>query len=122
VELLLNAVEHGNLEIGYEAKRDLVERDALREEVERRLADDKYKNRKVTVVLSRREDGVYVVVTDEGVGFKPQPFLTLDPSRAASRTGRGIAHARVVSFDKLAYNAIGNQVVCAITSGEEFNW
>lgn len=121
-ELLINAVEHGNLDIGYEQKTHLIEKGLWRREIERRQQHERYKDRVVTVVLKRKEEGVYVVVSDEGTGFDWKPFLSVDPARAGNVNGRGIAKAAHGSFDRLTFNEKGNQVVAFMSSLPKIEW
>lgn len=121
-ELLINAVEHGNLEIGYEYKTQLIEDGIWRAEIERRLSLDEYKDRYVEVTIARRSDGVYAVITDQGSGFNWQRYMSIDPSRAGDNHGRGIAQANALSFDKLTYNADGNQAVAFSGRQKNLEW
>lgn len=121
-ELMLNAIEHGNLEIGQARKALLMESETFADEVARRLELPEYQKRVARAVVTRMDGGIYVVVSDDGAGFNPKPYLSLDPSRAMSKSGRGIAQARVVSFDKLAYNAAGNQVIGFVSVQETLDW
>jgi two-component system, cell cycle response regulator len=121
-ELLVNAVEHGNLEIGYARKSELIEDGTWRAEIERRSTLSEYKNRHVEVTVARRDDGVYIVVTDQGGGFNWQRYMTIDPARAGDNHGRGIAQANALSFDRLTYNAQGNQAVAFVGSQARLEW
>lgn len=121
-ELMINAVEHGNLEIGYELKGRLVGGNLLNDEISRRLLDPQYKNRVAEVVTTSKDDGIYVIVTDAGPGFKATQFLSLDPGRAGTKNGRGIAQARAISFDKLGYSKKGNQAVAFVSGTERIEW
>lgn len=38
----------------------------------------------------------------------------MSPERAFDNHGRGIAMARLLSFDQLDYNAVGNEVVAVV--------
>ena len=59
------------------------------------------------------EPAVLVRVRDQGPGFDPQRFLTLDESRAFYPNGRGIALARQIAFARVEYLGCGNEVeVC----------
>lgn len=109
-ELMLNAVEHGNLGIGYQEKGQLMLDGALDREIERRLALPEYAARQVRVDFERTPTGVSYVVRDEGGGFDPTRFLTLEPERATDWHGRGIALARMTSFDHVEYRGCGNEV------------
>ena len=109
-ELLINAVEHGNLNIAYDVKSNLIKENTWHEEIAKRLEDPRYKNRKVTVIFERKTDSFYLQVTDEGDGFDWQQYLNVDLSRAMHNHGRGIAMANMLSFNKLIFNEKGNQV------------
>ena len=122
VELLNNAIEHGNLEIGFERKAELVESGRFFRELKQRLAQPEYADRSVEVVFSRRDDRCCLVITDQGKGFDWEPFLDIQPARAASATGRGIARARLISFDKLIYCKSGNQVAAYVNATPNFDW
>lgn len=109
-ELMRNAVEHGNLEIGFKEKARLLEDGMLGAEIDRRLASAAYQDRVAEAVLARKPEGVYVVIADKGPGFEWSDFTKFTPARAAYKNGRGIQLARLTCFDKLAYNETGNQV------------
>lgn len=109
-ELMRNAVEHGNLEIGFKEKARLIEDGMLTAEIERRLKTPAYEARVAEAVLARKKEGVYVIISDEGPGFSWSDFTKFSPARAAYKNGRGIQVARLTCFDKLAYNEAGNQV------------
>lgn len=114
LELLANAVEHGNLEISYEEKKRLVLDNAWHTEISRRLQDEVLGQRLVRLEVSRDERGVTFRITDEGRGFDWNRYLTLDPKRAFDPNGRGIAIARSVSFDRIEYQGAGNVVVARV--------
>lgn len=113
-ELLINAVEHGHLGVGYESKSALLAEGAWEEEVARRQSLPENQGKFVEVVFQRKEDGLYVQIADQGIGFDWEPFLTIDPGRATHNHGRGIAQANAQSFDRLQYNAKGNQVLAMV--------
>jgi CheY-like chemotaxis protein len=113
-ELLINAVEHGNLGITYAEKSQLIAEDGWIEEVERRLRDAKYKDRQVTATYRRRDEGWYITIADQGAGFDWKNYLYLDPARATDGHGRGIALANAMSFDRLSYNERGNEVTAFV--------
>ena len=120
--LLTNAVEHGNLEIGYERKTDLIASGAWEAEVARRQELEEYRNRTAEAVISRRENGIYAVITDQGKGFAWKRYMTVDPSRAGDNHGRGIALACAKSFDKVTYNETGNQVATFVSKRARLQW
>lgn len=109
-ELFLNAVEHGNLEISYALKSQLVQANRWKEEIDKRFAEPCYRARQVSVLYKKTGEACSLRIEDEGHGFDWRQYLSVDPSRATDNHGRGIAMANIMSFDKLVYNARGNQV------------
>ncbi len=109
-ELLVNAVEHGNLGISYDTKSELVSEKKWRQEISERLADPQYADRQVTVIFERKKDACHIQITDEGEGFNWKQYMEVAPSRAMHNHGRGIAMANMLCFNKLVYNEKGNQV------------
>jgi len=109
-ELLVNAVEHGNLRIGYAEKSRLLNHDAWNEEVQRRLALPENAGKRVHVRLQRRGPMLSVTICDSGDGFDWKEYLDLDGRRAFDTHGRGIALARKLAFASLQYLGNGNTV------------
>jgi CheY-like chemotaxis protein len=114
-ELLTNAIEHGNLEIGYDEKSQLLEqgKDAWMNEIKRRKVLPQYKDRVVNVYFQRLPDAVHVTIEDDGKGFDWQRYLEIDPMRITDSHGRGIAMANVI-FDDLIYENNGSKAICVI--------
>ena len=50
----------------------------------------------------------------KGVGFDWTPYMDFDPDRAFDPHGRGIAVARLSSFDDLEYIGDGKEVVAVL--------
>lgn len=117
-ELMLNAVEHGNLEISYAEKGALIADNALDREVERRLVQPAYAERRARLKIDHCPDCVCFEVSDEGAGFDWSPYMEMSPERAFDTHGRGIAMSRLVSFDKMEYRGAGNQVLCCVTAAK----
>ena len=112
--LMTNAIEHGNLGIGFEEKSRLLDKGTLAHEIKHRLlrAENIYKN--ITINYRKNDQSITVTITDQGKGFDWVSYLTINPDRALKGNGRGIALARIQSFDKLEYNATGNQVTATV--------
>lgn len=104
-ELLVNAVEHGNLGITYNEKTQLMLEEQWGNEVARRESDPAYAGRKVTVTFLRDTETLRLTIQDEGIGFDWQKYLEFSPERAFDPHGRGIALARMTSFDSIEYLA-----------------
>ncbi len=109
-ELLINAVEHGNLELSFADKTRLMQERRLLAEVHERLERPEYRERTAVATLLREPGGLTLTVEDEGQGFDWLPYLELAPDRAFHTHGRGIAMAKALSFDEIAYAGRGNRV------------
>ena len=114
-ELLTNAIEHGNLEISYDDKTALIEKDNWLNEVEARLEMPLYKERKASIEIQRTENELRYIVRDDGSGFDWQKYVDLDPERAFDNHGRGIITAKMYAFDGLEYRGNGNEVIAVVS-------
>lgn len=112
-ELMINAVEHGNLEIDAEQKQALILSNSWRDEIDRRLDDPEFRDRIVIVNFQRGERMISITIQDEGAGFDHQSVATADMPTEGYR-GRGIALARDLSFSSVAYLGAGNIVQATI--------
>jgi len=119
-ELMVNAVEHGNLEIGYAEKAALCREHAWQAEVERRLQLPEYKARFATLHVERDGSTLRFDLHDCGSGFVWDDYLRFDPCRAQDPNGRGIALANGVAFASLRYHPPGNRVVAEVSLGDGF--
>ncbi|RIX49203.1 MAG: response regulator [Rhodocyclales bacterium GT-UBC] len=115
-ELLMNAVEHGNLGLSYDEKSRLKREDRWQAEVERLANLPEHAAKQVTVSFIRLPDSIELRISDEGCGFEWQHYLELSPERACDPNGRGIALARLLSFSSLHYEGCGNTVVATIAT------
>ena len=113
-ELLINGLEHGNLQIGYEEKTSLLRTGMWQIEVERRLKSRTNRNGYVELEFAVDGNQVQIRIRDQGKGFDWAPYMKLDPNRAFDPHGRGIAVARLSSFDDLQYVDPGNEVVATV--------
>lgn len=114
-ELLINAIEHGNLGLSYAEKSYLKRDDCWRPEIERRAALAINADKEVKLSFRRDEQTITLRVSDQGNGFDWQKFLEIDPERAFDPNGRGIALARLLSFGSLSYEGCGNIAVATIS-------
>jgi hypothetical protein len=117
--LLINAVEHGNLGIGYDEKSRLVSEGTLDDEIAHRLASKENANKKVRVNLVRDPDKIVVYIRDEGQGFDWKAYMDFDPSRVTDPNGRGIAMANIMVPGAIEYLGKGNEVRYIINLKEE---
>jgi anti-sigma regulatory factor (Ser/Thr protein kinase) len=121
IELLINAIEHGNLGISFNDKSILLKEGRWSEEVQKRLANPFYQSKKVTVHFQRLPDKIKLSVHDEGEGFKWHDFEKIDPRRMLDAHGRGIMIARSFSFSSVAYNEPGNCVYTEYLTNTDSN-
>ncbi|MBF0613618.1 MAG: response regulator [Magnetococcales bacterium] len=113
-ELMVNAVEHGNLGITYQEKSALHKHGEWASEVERRLSMPHYATRSATIEFAREGAIIHFLIRDQGDGFDWRTFMKIDPERAFDSHGRGIAMANMFSFDEIRYQGKGNEVVATL--------
>ncbi len=112
VEIITNAIEHGNLEIDFQMKNEALEGEIEDWEnlLNAQLAKEELNRRKVLIEFKMNQEFCEWVVTDEGKGFdwknRPDPD---DPEMILAANGRGITLASL-QFDEMEYNEIGNSV------------
>jgi len=107
-ELILNAIEHGNLEIGYEEKTRLLDKGLYYEELKQRTTHPEYQRRKVTIKVILFDTHCEITIIDDGSGFDWRSIP--DPrEKNYELHGRGITMARMF-FDELTFNEQGNKV------------
>jgi serine phosphatase RsbU (regulator of sigma subunit) len=110
-ELLLNAIEHGSLEISGQEKSALVRAGKFHSAVAQRSLDPRFAEREVTVWLRRSADHVEIVCEDQGPGFDWKAQENAAPSDPDAPCGRGIALSRTLAFDSLEFLGRGNVAV-----------
>jgi len=113
LEIIMNAIEHGNLGITYSEKSEALEGSSADwpNLVKSRMLELPYKNRSVLIQFQMDSECCEWIITDEGDGFDwekvPDPN---DPENLLAANGRGIMLARL-SFDDLTYLGQGSQVM-----------
>jgi anti-sigma regulatory factor (Ser/Thr protein kinase) len=111
-EILINAIEHGNLNIKFEEKTRAMESGEYLNMIQVRQKDHAFRKRKIFIDYLLKSKKVVYRVTDEGMGFD-HARLT-DPSEKAEKEmlfhGRGILMT-TATFDEVTYNKKGNQVL-----------
>jgi hypothetical protein len=116
LELLINAIEHGNLEVTGDEKRALLMDGRWHDELLARLDDPRYASRAVRVTFERRTSELFITIEDDGAGFDFAEVLRGGLDENFSRHGRGIALARLMSFDDLQWEGRGNRVIGRISA------
>jgi len=116
-ELLLNAVEHGTLELGFQAKRKALAEGRYEELLLQRLTQPHLRNRQVAIQVRYEEDAKSLTyrIADEGSGFNWRRFLenSCGGGGSGDANGRGIFLARSL-FPGLTYNDRGNEVTITV--------
>ncbi|MFK5914241.1 MAG: response regulator [Woeseiaceae bacterium] len=118
-ELLINAIEHGNLGISYAEKSELLENTTWESEVEYRLTQKEYCDYFVCLTYQKDLNKISFTIQDKGQGFDWQDYLQISASRSSDSHGRGIAMANIISFDSLEYRGNGNTVVVTLEINKE---
>ena len=113
-ELLINAVEHGNLGITYSEKTRFVLDYSLEQELNRRLELPENRNKFAYISFKATDDAIIVHIKDEGEGFDWEKYIEFSPDRMTDPHGRGIASSRIMSFDAMEYLGTGNEVQCTV--------
>lgn len=113
-ELLLNAIEHGNLGITYDEKSKMATKEEWYAEVERRLALPENAEKRVELHYQRTDNEIRFVIRDAGGGFDWKRFFEIGPERVFDAHGRGIIMARALSFSTVEYRGLGNEVLATI--------
>lgn len=111
-ELLMNAIEHGNLGISFKEKGEAMESGNLRTLIRERQKLAPYKERKLYVSYALTPLKVEYTIEDRGSGFDHRVMTTrdiTDPAEVFLLHGRGIRFAQV-GFDEIEYNEVGNRV------------
>lgn len=113
-ELLINAVEHGNLGITYTEKSHLISSGTWQDEVNRRLILPENSNKFARLSFELRPNNIELTIKDQGNGFDWEKYLEIASNRSTDPNGRGIAMARMISFNNIEYIGCGNEVVCRV--------
>jgi DNA-binding response OmpR family regulator len=116
-ELLINATEHGNLEIPYRQKRSALAHDRYESLLRERLEQPCLQARRVLIDVryEHADNRLVYRIADEGAGFDWRSVVnrTADVADENGRSGRGIMLTRKL-FPDLAYNDRGNEVTFTV--------
>jgi two-component system, sensor histidine kinase LadS len=111
-EILINAIEHGNLGISFDEKTRALDDDAYIELVHRLQKDPRLSDRKVTIDYTLDDEKVVYRISDEGEGFDHPEIFSRDPMNENKKMlahGRGLFIVRN-EFDSIQFNEKGNAV------------
>jgi len=114
-EMLINAIEHGNLEIDYETKTKLKRADLNYLEVLLQRGDEPDKrDKKVFITYTLDDRKAAHTVADQGKVFNWKDYVSVDSenfSDGLAETYHGVGIQMVKNaFDEISYNDKGNEV------------
>ena len=108
-ESLINAMEHGNLELTSELRESEDAAD-YRDLVDERRQQQPYRDRHVLVSARFNRNEAVFVIRDDGIGFNtsklPDPT---DPANLGKSSGRGLFLIRTF-MDEVSFNEAGNEI------------
>jgi hypothetical protein len=112
-EIIINSIEHGNLNISFEEKTEAILNDRYFEFVNERQSHPDYRDKRVRIEYLISASKAVYKITDQGKGFNHRKFLhgMIDDSPELMLAhGRGISMVKNI-FDDVRYNLKGNQVL-----------
>jgi CheY-like chemotaxis protein len=118
-EALVNALEHGCLEMDSSLKGDLfAEKDGYAALLAERMKDPDYASRKIEVVMHATPDHYRVTITDEGPGFDVNALSSINDVHLNQQCGRGLSMIHLV-MDQVEHNSQGNSISLLINRKEQ---
>jgi DNA-binding response OmpR family regulator len=119
-ELVMNAVEHGCLELRYHDKIEAMAKDQYDDLIRRRKQENRFRDRRVTIraIYDKRQQVLTYRIADEGKGFnwKARVASRHDVCATGDVSGRGIFLAQSF-FPDIAYNDRGNEAMLTVPLG-----
>ncbi len=116
MELLMNAVEHGNLNITYEEKTEWLKTGHdIMELIKKKSQEPKYRRRKISISYVLQNKSSAFRIEDDGDGFDWRKMMAESEDTNTNTHGRGISLSRQF-VKKISYNDKGNQVTFTIAN------
>ncbi|GIX41241.1 MAG: hypothetical protein KatS3mg129_0974 [Leptospiraceae bacterium] len=109
-EILINAIEHGNLGISNEEKTNYLLQGNYDQILKEKLNDPEIQKKKIRIEYKLTTTAIFYKITDEGEGFDVEKYLNKKNVENESLHGRGI-YITKNAFDKIYYNKKGNSVL-----------
>ncbi len=112
-EAIINAIEHGNLQMTFDVKTEAHRAGSYFDLIRERQMDPALNEKKVRVTCSLNDERVSYVISDEGHGFDITSMESMHPDDINATVlthGRGLNMIRS-AFDTVRYNEKGNQVL-----------
>lgn len=108
-ELILNAIEHGNLEISFEEKRDALNQDRYMDLFQERKHTYAHEHRKVQIHALINKQYFIMRIEDQGQGFDYKSLLAKRSAQNLGLHGRGLQLV-LSEFGKIDFNKKGNRI------------
>ncbi len=111
-EIILNAIEHGNLEIQFSEKTQAMAENTYFSLIQNRQENPDYKNRNIYIDYILKDDKVEYIIADEGKGFDYDDIINrikIEEIDGLLAHGRGIQMALNI-FDEMFYEKNGSKV------------
>lgn len=116
-ELVMNAVEHGCLELRYHDKIEAMAKDQYDDLIRQRRQETRFRDRRVTIraIYDKQRRVLTYRIADEGKGFnwKTRVASRNDVCPSGDASGRGIFLAQSF-FPDISYNDRGNEVMLTV--------
>lgn len=110
MELLTNALEHGNLEISYDEKSDWMNRGGeMLELIQKKANLPEFKNRRIHISYEIGKNVSHFAIRDDGKGFDWKTQLAKGKAENSELHGRGINLSSSL-VKNLKFNDAGNEV------------
>ncbi len=111
-EIIINSIEHGNLNISFEDKTAAMLSDNYFEIINERRNLPEHRDKRVRIEFLISPTKAVYKITDQGRGFNHRKFMAgiSDEYDATLSHGRGITMVTNI-FDEVRYNLRGNQVL-----------
>jgi anti-sigma regulatory factor (Ser/Thr protein kinase) len=107
-ESIVNAIDHGNLELDSELRQD--DERIYHKLGEERRGQSPYRERRVRIAAGVTRSEATFTVGDEGPGFDPSTLPDpTDPANLCRIGGRGLLLVRTL-MDEVRFNAAGNEI------------
>jgi CheY-like chemotaxis protein/anti-sigma regulatory factor (Ser/Thr protein kinase) len=117
-EVILNAVEHGNLAITWTQKTEALEKGQYAELIQNRRKHPGCRNRTVDIQYRLEAGQLTWTVSDQGAGFNWRAWFEPETTVNLSSHGRGLALAAHY-LDRLTFNQTGNQATLVMYENQK---
>ena len=115
-EAVLNAMEHGNLELDSSMRE--TDCSAYHKLADERRGQKPYRDRRVTIRVRQTPKEAAFIIWDEGPGFDPAKLPDpLDPENLERASGRGLLLIRTF-MTEVRHNDRGNEITLILRTGD----